>query len=356
MKPMVVLCLLVLLVLGGTHSAARLDLLPSELKAKLEKGEHVFVDVSALTDKGPIEPGPLTEVVVRKLQEVGYSTVTDRAQPHDVVFSVTCEQRKLTVTATASGGDADLPDSPSRSWKGPACLLTYQIEGKRTGWIKEVRTDFQDAKAAAEVAKAGDPGAYAMAKLRERLEDYDFPILVAAEWGQARRLLRLLDDPKTAPARKVKIVSLLGEMSAEEALPRLVTALKDPDVGIAGAAAVAIGTIGRKESIPVLLEVLTAGRLEVRAAAAKGLGKVAALHGESSVVPALIEALQSQDPVLQAEAAWALGKVPDRRAYEPLAALSKSLQDMRSDDPKLRRLREAVAWSFKQLAALEEPN
>ncbi len=80
------------------------------------------------------------------------------------------------------GSDADLPDSPSCMWKGPACQLLYLFDGKKIGWQKEVRTDFPDAQKAAEEAKAEDPGAYAMEELGERFRAYDFSALIAAEW------------------------------------------------------------------------------------------------------------------------------------------------------------------------------
>ena len=89
-------------------------------------------------------------------------------------------------------------------------------------WRKEVRTEFDDPQAAALIAKAADPMAYTMSKLKARLEEYDFPALITAEWGQEERLFRLYDDPKTPVARKVKLISLFGELFSVQAVPRLV--------------------------------------------------------------------------------------------------------------------------------------
>ncbi|OLC42706.1 MAG: hypothetical protein AUH74_03790 [Nitrospirae bacterium 13_1_40CM_4_62_6] len=221
---------LLLVSLIGTDSSARREVLSQEQKELLKKVQRVLVETVAITDAGTIDPAPLAEVVTRRLGGLGYTVLTDPAQPHDVVFRVKCEERKVWEGTSASGGDADLPDSPSRVWKGPACQLTYLLDGKKMGWHKEVRTDFQDAIQAAAQAKAGDPGIYAMAKLKERLEQYYFPALVTADWGQQDRLLKVLDDPTTAPARKAKIISQLGEIFAAEAAPRLVVLLKDPDI------------------------------------------------------------------------------------------------------------------------------
>jgi HEAT repeat protein/PBS lyase HEAT-like repeat-containing protein len=346
----VVLCCLL-----AAQAEARRDSLTQEQKDRLDKVQRVLVEVLAITDQGQVDAGPLAEVVIRRMKDVGYTVLTNPEDPHDVVLRVKCEQRKIWEGTAASGGDADLPDSPSRVWKGPACQLGYLLEGKKMGWRKEVRTDFADAVQAAGSAGAGDPGVYAMTKLRERLEEYGFPILLAAEWGQEHRLLKLLDEPSSTQARKIRVISMLGEIFATEAVPRLLKALKDPDIAIAKAAALALGNIGQKESAAALTEVLKTGPPELQAAAAKGLGQLGALHGDFSIIQPLLEALKSSEIAVKTEAAWGLGKLPDRRAYEPLDALAKSLTHVRGPDadPNERKLKEAVHWSLKQIDTWE---
>ena len=129
--------------------------------------------------------GALAEVVAQRLNEAGYAAVRDPATPHDVVFRVKCEQRKTWEGTTATGGDADLPDAPSRLWKGPACQLTYLLGGMKIKWQKEVRTEFEDAVAAAQEAHVADPGLYAMTKLQEALAMYDF----RSSWRRNRAML-----------------------------------------------------------------------------------------------------------------------------------------------------------------------
>ncbi|HXF93294.1 MAG TPA: HEAT repeat domain-containing protein [Nitrospiraceae bacterium] len=356
MKPWMC-CLLFVFVFSviGADTWARREALTPEQKAKLERVDRVLIEVLAITDKGEIPPGNLADIVAQRLKEFGYTVVTDPAQPHDVVFRVKCEQRKVWEGTTSMGSDADLPDSPSRVWKGPACQLLYLLDGKKMGWRKEVRTDFPDAQKAAEEAKVEDPGAYAMAKLGERLRAYDFPALIAAEWGQEDRLLKFLDDPATTQERKVRIVGLLGYLFSTKSVPRLLDALKGPDMEIAKAAAVALGNIGQKETIPVLIEVLKTGKPELQAAAAKGLGIVGALHGDFSIIDPLLEALKTDDLAVKTEVAWALGKLPDRRAYDPLYTIQKSLLKINdaTADPKVIKLKEAVNWSLKQIDTWE---
>ena len=188
-----------------------------------------------------------------------------------------------------------------------------------------------------------------MGKLRDALEAYDFPLLLAAEWGQPERLLKLLDRSDTPQARKFKILSLLGEMQADEALPKLKEVLKDRD--LAKQAIGAMGSLGR-EGIPLLIEIMnTSPDLEVQAAAAKGLGQLGGLHGDVSVVPPLLAKLQDvkTDWFVLTEVAWALGKIPDKRSIQPLQALDKKLQAMRDqENVSLKKLIEAVFWALKQ--------
>lgn len=334
----------------------RRESLTAEQKAKLEQIDRVLVEVIALSDKGAVDTGPIASLVTMRMKEFGYTIVADPTQPYDVLFKVKCEQRKTWEGTTNMGSDADLPDSPSRVWRGPACQLTYLLDGMKTGWRKEVRTDFVDAQQAAAATKVGDPTAYAMGKLRERLEEYDFPSLVTADWGQEARLFKLYDDPATPSARKVKLISLFGYLFSTNSVPRLLVALKGTDIEIAKAAALALGNIGQKETIPTLIDTMKSGNPELQAASAKALGLVGALHGDFSIVDPLLDRLETTDDVtVKTEVAWALGKLPDRKALGPLNALQKSLYKVHENDadPKLVKLKEAVNWSIKQIDTWE---
>ena len=325
------------------------DYFTAEQKAQLEKIRVVRIEAIALTDKGTADAGPILDVAARRIGELGYEVVREGGKPHDVVFRVKCEQRKTWEGTTAAGGDADLPDAPSRLWKGPACQMTYLLGDMKVKWQKEVRTDFEDALTAAQSANAGDPGAYALTKLKEALEKYEFPLLLTAEWGHPDRLLKLLDSADTPQARKFRIISLLGEMQADEALPKLKQVLQDRDLG--KQAIVAMGNLG-KEGIPLLVDLMnTSPQIDVQAAAAKGLGQLGGIHGDASVVLPLLAKLNDPktDWIVLTEVAWSLGKIPDKRSIDPLYELDKKLQAIR--DPEnmvLKKLKEAVFWSIKQ--------
>jgi hypothetical protein len=325
------------------------DYFTLEQKALLDKIQTVRIEAMALTDKGAGDAAPIAELVARRMGELGYTVVRETSKPHDVVIKVKCEQRKTWEGTTAAGGDADLPDAPSRLWKGPACQMTYLLGTMKVKWQKEVRTEVEDAGQAAQSANAGDPGVYAMGKLREVLEVYEFPLLLAAEWGQPERLLKLLDRSETPQVRRFKILSLLGEMQADEALPKLKEVLKDRN--LAKQAIGAMGNLG-KEGIPLFVEIMnTSPDLEVQAAAAKGLGQLGGLHGDASVVLPLLAKLKDPktDWSVLTEVAWALGKIPDKRSIQPLQDLDKKLQAMRDpENVSLKKLIEAVFWALKQ--------
>ncbi len=336
-------------VLCSPPSWAYRDYFTPEQKTLLEKIHTVRIDAIALTDQGTVDAAPIAELVARRMGELGYAAVGEAGKPHDVVIKVKCEQRKIWEGTTTAGGDADLPDAPSRLWKGPACQMTYLLGNMKVKWQKEVRTEVEEAGQTAQSANAGDSGTYAMSKLREALETYEFPLLLAAEWGQPERLLKLFDRSDTPQARKIKILSLLGEMQADEALPKLREALKDRD--LAKQAIGAMSNLGR-EGIPLLVDIMNSSpQPELQAAAAKGLGQLGGMHGDASVVPQLLVKLSDPktDWSVLTEVAWALGKIPDKRSIQPLYDLDRKLSAMRDpENVSLRKLKEAVFWAIKQ--------
>jgi len=161
--------------------------------------------------------------------------------------------------------------------------------------------------------------------------------------------LAVLDNSKSDQMRRLKVMSLLGDMQADAALPRLKEALKDKD--LARQAAESIGGIGR-DGIPLLVDIVKNSQdNDLRISAVKGLGQVGGLHGDTTAVPPLLEVLANPntDWTLLTEVAWALGKMPDKRSIEPLYALDRKLQAMRDpENMKLKKLKEAVFWAIKQ--------
>ncbi len=340
-------------------SEARRTHATPEQKQRLRQAQKVFVDALALTEKGRTDPARLRELVSRRLREVGFLVVEDRAQQHDVEMKVKCEERKTWTGTTAEGGDADHLDAPSRLWKGPACVLTYALDGRNLGWRKEVRTAFSDAIQAAQSAgaDAGNAGAYALDHLLERLTQYDFPVLLAAEWGQPGRLMTLLDHPKTPKIRKLFILATLSAMEAEAALPQLTKLMRDKDLG--REAVEALTGVG-ENSIPLLTNLFQSStQPAIQAAAAKALGDVAGSSGNPTAIPPLLAYLKHILPTFKTsadinfavltEVVWSLGKLRDEESIEPVRELNEKVWLINDRSKEMAALREAANWTYKQL-------
>ena len=342
---------------GGTSTEAGRIHLTAEQKAQLEKAQTVLVEVLALTEKGAHDASPLIATVKERLQDMGYTMTTDRAHPHDVEVKVKCEEQKTLTGTSPTGGDVDLADAPDRLWTGPACLLTYFLNQTDLQWKKEVRTMFPDARQAAQKAQAEDAGKFAMDHLNQRLKEYDFPVLLSAEWGQVDRLLTLLDNPNTPKLRKVKILAVLSAVHAEETLPQLTKLLETTDLqqetinALSGAGS---------DSIPLLIDLFqTSTQAGVRAEAAKTLGNIAAKTGDPRPIPPLVQYVSSILPKLKTsqdinfpvltEVVWAIGKQRWDPSLKPIRELQQKIWVIFDNSNEMADLREATSWTYKQI-------
>ncbi len=362
MKRWPILLVLLAFLMPGTQAAeARRVHITPEQKAHLANAKTVFVEVLALTEKGPYDATPLTQTIQARMEELGYQTTTDAAAAHDVALKVKCEERKTWTGTSPKGGDVELADAPDRLWTGPACLLTYLLNNKDLDWKKEVRTTFADAAQAAGQAERDDPGPYAMEHLNQRLQAYDFPVLLSAEWGQIDRLLSLLENPQTPKLRKVKILSVLSTVQAEEALPELTRILETTDLQQEAIQALTGTGI---DSLSILLELFqTSPQTEIRTEAAKALGNLAARSGDPRTIPPLVEYVESVLPTLKTaddinyplltEVVWAIGKLRWENSIQPIAALQDKIWMIHDNSENMANLREATSWTYKQIALQE---
>ncbi|MGB0911094.1 MAG: HEAT repeat domain-containing protein [Nitrospirales bacterium] len=343
------LCLVLCLVLSIQNGYPRDRTLSTEEKTQLTHVDTVRIQAIALTEKGTASTQEILQVVSQRLQELGFTTHDDPKAPYHVVVKVKCEERKTRIGPSRYGGDADSLHAPSRSWRGPACQITYGLDGQDTAWRKEVRTEFNNARRAARAAKIQDSGQYAITALTKILERDNFPYLLAAEWGQANRLSQILEKPETPQALKLQIISLLGEITEAEVLPSLKRALQDPS--LAPSAAMAIGRQG-EQATEVLLTVLqTAKDSNLKVSAVNGLGEIATHHSQAPVFTPFITALQEPTTELPVQTAivMALGKLADQRAVEPLTELNRKAWTDSSRDIEMQKLRDALSWSLWQL-------
>ena len=163
--------------LPSPPSWAYRDYFTPEQKALLDKIQTLRIEAIALTDKGAVDAASIAELVARRMGELGYTVVGEAGKPHDVVIKVKCEERKTWEGTTASGGDADLPDAPSRLWKGPACQMTYLLGNMKVKWQKEVRTEFEDAGQAAQSAQRGRSWSLCHGQIEGCAQDIRVPLV-----------------------------------------------------------------------------------------------------------------------------------------------------------------------------------
>ena len=328
-----------------------------EQRDQLQTIQTIWVKVLALTERGKGDGQAIQDIIQERLTALGYQVVTSRDTPSDVMLMVKCEEQKKWAGTTRAGGDADHMDAPARLWKGPACLFTYLLNGRDLGWQKEARTDFNDAVSAAKAANAPQSGPYAMAQLAQRLQHFDFPVLLAAEWGHDTRLFTLLKDPNTPKPRKLKILFLLPDMQSHEALPYLKELIQDKE--LAEPAIIALASSG-SEAIPLLTEVFqTSQDSALRAAAAKGLGEIGSHTGDPSITPPILDYLIQSLPQMKTsadidfpvltEVVWSLGKLRNEKSIPPLRELEKKVWLIYDTSKEMEELREATNWTIKMV-------
>lgn len=355
----IVVYLVILLVLVfPTDSLARRSSFSSEQKTQLSHIQTIRVSAVALSEKGFVSPGRILKVVQRRFEELGFLVVTDATQPHDVEFHVICEERKHQQDVARYGGDNELTNTPDRLWHGPACQLSYRLEGRDLGWHKEVHPSIGEDSLIPREAQALGSGASVFEQLNRELERFDFPVMLLSEWGQTHRLVSLLTDPETPQTRQLIILDLLRQFPDPEALPYL---LREIEQGQAPEQAIgALAGLGH-EMVPHLQHLFESQdkAVSIRAAAAKGLGRIMRADGDPEVMTILLEYLSkavsairsSSDiefPVLT-EVVWAVGSIH----HQPTVKLISTLQDeiwlMYDNSPEMKKLRDVVSVVHKYL-------
>ncbi len=323
-------------------------LTPKHYIPALRTAQTILVEATAYTDQGELDPGPMIEVLTRRLEEIGYSVVANLAEPHDVGVQIACEAATPHEATRVLPGEPDLLTSSGPS-PGPPCLLSYLYQGKPMDWQRVDRIIFTAGLQAAKAVAGAEPAPGPMATFTHYLEQFEFPLLLSAEWGQVDRLRALLDAPDTGRRRKLQIISLLGEIRSEDAFQCLEDALRDPF--LVEAAARALGNFGGRAKAPLMRLLRTASRPELQAAAAHALGSVGATTGDTSATPLLLDLLARPGlpTAVQIEIVWALGKSPDFRAHPALEQLEREVWSIRSDDPELQELRAAIQWALRQV-------
>jgi len=306
----------------------------------------LVVESIALTEHGLQNSTAITKTITDRLSNTGFTIAPSPDQPHDAVVRVKCEERQ-----TWTGPSTHRTTSPSpasRLWKGPACHISYRYGDQSPHWSWDVRTPFEDTRAAAEAAEASNIGTFALNALNTQLQQDDFPLFLVAEWRQADRLLMLYKKSTDNIERQTTILKLMGNLSSDQTFEALKEALTNP--ALASTALLALGQQGEK-AIPALASYLeSATNSDHRLAAIQALGTIATQSNAPALFTQFIKVLDTEDPKMQTEAVKGLGNLADRRAIQPLQKLSLQAWTNPSTSPDMRALREMLSWSLWQLS------
>jgi hypothetical protein len=311
----------------------------------LMTAQVLVVESIALTERGLQDSTAITKTVSDRLSNTGFTIASSPDHPHDAVVRVKCEERQ---TWTGPSKHRSTSPSPtSRLWKGPACHISYHYEDQSPHWSWEVRTAFEDTRAAAEAAGAPNTGIFALEALNAQLQQDDFPLFLVAEWEQADRLLMLLQQSPDNIQRQTTILQLLGTLSSDKAFAALKEALTNPD--LTATALLALGQQGEM-AIPTLVAYLeTTTNSDNRLAAIQALGVIATQSNAPALFPQFMNLLESDDPKIQTEAVKGLGNLGDRRAIQPLEKLNLKAWTNPSTSPDMQALRKMLSGSLWQL-------
>jgi hypothetical protein len=324
------MCALLFLFLNSQVESAELRK-SREPISDLSLAQIVLVEIHQLAPQALVVPSSVEKIVTERMEELKYTVETDTFSSHDVVVQVMCGERE------------------TDPFNGPPCLFQFRFQGTLMPWIQVERVIFSEGVNTAKQLASRNPTAGPTSLTLSYLKEFEFPLLLSAEWGQVDRLLQTFRSPTTSLSRKAMIMVLLGEIQAEPAFKVLADALEDES--LRPGAARALGEFGERAR-PYLTSLLkTSTRPDVQAAAVHGLGRVGAMTGDTSSTSLLLQILKAPgvNRRVQTEVVWALGKAPDFRAFPALAELEQTIWMIRSNDPELEKLRQAVDWSIREV-------
>jgi len=275
----------------------------------------ISVDMGAAQDF--MRPQTIIETLQPRLKTLGYRVaLASTHSPDGLWLQVDCHALAEKI------GPRSPSVSPTLSAKsrrlGPPCQLAYSYRRKVIPWQNVDRLIYSESVSTMKTIAKISPLLNPQECVKTFFRLYDIPVLVAAEWGHVDRLLHVLNRPKTPISRQRLILALLGETHVASGYPVLVEKLQD--IRLAKEAAEALGFFGlqaQKHLLPLLQD---RSDPELQAAAAKGLGRIAAATGNSKHTPLYMKMVADRtlDLRLRTQLAWALGKAPDMRAFPTL--------------------------------------
>ena len=281
------------------------------------------------------------------MEELGYTVLTNSLKKYDAVVELDCKNQTPKDDRTLSSVGKRHMNVFTQ--EGPPCKLRYLYKRQPIPWQRIDHIIYAEGVKVAKALPSHRLAYSTTSRTIEFLEQYDFPLLLSAEWGHIDRLIRIFHSPKTTHARQKFIIFLLGEIHAMPSFSFLVQTLQKEH--LITTTARALGHFG-EQARPYLMDLLqTSSKPEVQAAAAYSLGNVGALTGDTRSTPLLLKILTAPgvDIDVRTEIVWALGKAPDFSAFQTLEDLEHNVWQTTKNDPGLQKLRQAVDWSIREV-------
>jgi len=314
-----------------------------------------IVDISQVgisVDMGPAPSLMKSAFIIKSLQSrletFGYRVALAPAQsPDGLWLQVDCQAIPEKIGSRSQGSFRQSSANTRRF--GPPCHIAYSYQQEMVPWKNVDRFIYSESLATMKQLAENSRPLKPQECVEEFFRLYDFPVLLAAEWGHVDRLIEVLNRPNTQVSRQRLIVTLLGETQAAKGYTVLVKKLQD--VHVAKEAAEALGFFGLRAQTHLLPIVQDGSDPQLQAAAAKGLGRIAAATGNSQHTPLYMKMVadSSLDIRVRTELVWALGKAPDMRALPTLFQLEQYIWTDYSHDPHLQEFREAVDWTIREV-------
>ncbi len=297
-----------------------------------------------------VDSTDVMKTIQPRLERLGYSVVLlSSSLSEPLGLHVQCQSLAEKGRAGDFGKRSATTGRSANSRLGPPCQISYTYQGQVIPWKNVERYIYSESvstmKKIDQIPNPLPP--------RECIQRffylYDFPVLLAAEWGHLDRIIRELNEPKTPLSRRRLIIRLLGEIQNVRGFPVLVEKLQD--ASLVKEAAEALGFFGLPSQHYLLPLLRRASDPLLQTAAAKGLGRVAAMTGDSQQTPLFLSMVvdSNVDIRVKTELVWAIGKAPDQRALPTLLELERQIWTDPDQGPYLRAYREAVDWSIREV-------
>ncbi len=306
----------------------------------------ILVHMGAAQDL--LSPITILETVQPRLEQLGYRVAEPSTHSSGGLWlQIHCQVLREKINAVSSqAGKGAIAEVRVL---GPPCELAYSFKQQVVPWKNVDRLIYSESVATMQRISQGARRLNPKECVEQFFHLYDFPVLLAAEWGHINRLLQVLKNPDTDVSRQRLILILLGETQVQKGYPVLVQKLRDPEV--AKEAAEALGYFGLQGQKHLLSILQDGSSPSLQVSAAKGLGRIAAATGNSQQTPLFLEMVK--DPMVdlrvRTELVWALGKAPDMQAYSTLLGLEREIWNDPSPGTDLQEFREAVDWSIREV-------